>query len=328
MSDPAPQPLLDVRDLVVDYRRPEGVLRALDGVSVTLERGATLALVGESGCGKSTLARAVMRLVPAAGGEVCLDGIDLLTLGGAELRRHRRRFQMVFQDPATALNDRMTVGDLVGEPLAVHRIGSRQERRARVAELLELVGLDANAAARFPSQFSGGQKQRIAIARALASGPELLVADEPTSALDVSIQGQILLVLDDLRVRLGLGLLLITHDLAVVRAVSDTVAVMYLGKIVEVANRSALFRAPRHPYSQALLAAAPRMGKEAQSPPLRGEVPSVLSPPTGCRFRTRCPSAIDRCAAEQPELREVGDSLVACHRADEIPVPSTELVDA
>jgi peptide/nickel transport system ATP-binding protein len=311
------EPLLSVRGLVVDYRTADGPLRAVDGVGLEIGRAETLGLVGESGCGKSTLGRAIARLVPASSGEVLLGGVDLLRLEGRELRAARRRVQIVFQDPGSALNERMTVGDLVEEPLIVHRSGDRGQRRARVGEVLELVGLDASAAGYYPHQFSGGQRQRIAIARALALEPELLIADEPTSSLDVSIQGQILLLLLELRQRLGLSILLISHDLAVVRALADRIAVMYLGRLVELADRPALYAAPRHPYTAALLASAPRMSAERPIVGAQGEVPSALRPPSGCRFRTRCPLAIDRCGAQSPELRPVGESLVACHRADE-----------
>lgn len=312
-------PLLTVSDLTVEYATTRGRLRAVDAVDLTLDRGSTLALVGESGCGKTTLARAVMRLVPVRSGRIELDGTDLLKLSGRALRQQRRRFQMIFQDPASALNGRMTVGDLVGEPLAIHGLADREQRGQRVAELLELVGLDPAGARRFPRTFSGGQRQRIAIARALASGPELLVADEPTSALDVSIQGQILLLLDDLRQRLDVGLLLITHDLAVVRAASDAVAVMYLGQVVERTSRRTLFATPAHPYTRALLGAAPRMGQPSADASVRGEVPSSLRPPTGCRFHPRCPHVQERCRTEPPMLRPVAGSIVACHRAEELP---------
>jgi oligopeptide/dipeptide ABC transporter ATP-binding protein len=310
-------PLLTVEQLVVEYPTPDGALRAVDRVDLEVQRGETLALVGESGCGKSTLGRAITRLLPVKSGRVVFDGVDLLTLRGRALRAARRRFQIVFQDPGAALNERMTVGDLVGEPLVVHRVGGRTERQARVAEVLELVGLEPSAAAYYPHQFSGGQRQRIAIARALALEPELLVADEPTSSLDVSIQGQILLLLMELRVRLGLSILLISHDLAVVRALADRIAVMYLGQVVEVAGRSALYEEPRHPYTGALLVSAPRMGAERWAVAVQGEVPSALRPPSGCRFRTRCPIAIERCAEEAPRLRALGPTLVACHRAEE-----------
>jgi oligopeptide/dipeptide ABC transporter ATP-binding protein len=315
-------PLLDVDNLVVEYRTPTGPLRAVDGVGLTLAPHESLALVGESGCGKSTLARAVTRLTPVRSGSVRLAGEDLLQLRGRALRRARRRFQIVFQDPGSSLNDRMTVGDLVGEALVVHRLGDRAERRARLAQLLELVGLEATSAGRYPRQLSGGQRQRVAIARALASAPEILVADEPTSSLDVSIQGQILLLLAELRQRLGLALLMITHDLAIVRATCDRVAVMYLGRIVETAPVAHIFVSPRHPYTRALIEAAPRMSDRAPRVPLAGEVPSAVDPPSGCVFRTRCPLAIDRCAAEPPPPRLVGGSIVACHRAEEVTAPA------
>jgi oligopeptide/dipeptide ABC transporter ATP-binding protein len=311
------EPLLRVEQLVVEYKTPDGPLRAVDGVDLELGRGETLALVGESGCGKTTLGRAITRLVRAKSGHAWLGDVDLLGLSGKDLRAARRRIQIVFQDPGSALNERMTVGDLVEEPLIVHSTGPRVARQARVREVLELVGLEASATGYYPHQFSGGQRQRIAIARALSLEPELLVADEPTSALDVSIQGQILLLLMELRQRLGLAILLISHDLAVVRALADRVNVMYLGRIVELADRAPFCATPRHPYSAALLASAPRMGSESIVVSARGEVPSALEPPSGCRFRTRCPLAVERCAEETPILRQVGESVVACHRADE-----------
>ncbi len=310
-------PLLRAEHLVVEFRTPAGRLRAVDDVGLEVGRGETLALVGESGCGKSTLARALTRLVPAQSGSVVLDGVDLLRLRQRALRAARRRFQLVFQDPSAALNSRMTIGDLVGEPLVIHRAGGTAERRRRVSEVLELVGLDPAAAALYPQQLSGGQRQRVAIARAIAIEPQLLVADEPTSALDVSIQGQILLLLQDLRSRLGLSLLLISHDLAVVRAMSDRVAVMYLGQIVETGDRASLFERPRHPYTAALLLAAPRMRRARPHAPLGGEVPSALAPPSGCRFHTRCPVALPLCRAQAPQMRAVDGRLVACHRAEE-----------
>ena len=315
MSDRA---LLEARDLVVEYRTAAGRMQAVDGVSLEIRRGETLALVGESGCGKSTLARALTRLVPVTQGSVELAGTDLLALRARALRAARRRFQLVFQDPSAALNGRMTVGDLVGEPLAIHRVADRAARRARVDEVLVLVGLEPSAARLYPHQFSGGQRQRIAIARAIAVEPELLVADEPTSALDVSIQGQILLLLRDLRARLGLALLLISHDLAVVRAMSDRVAVMYLGQIVETGERASIYERPRHPYTVALLRAAPRMTRDLPPAPVRGEVPSALNPPPACRFHTRCPLAVDVCRTQVPPLRSVDGRLVACHRAEEV----------
>lgn len=316
--------LLSVEGLVVDYSTPDGRLRAVDHADLQVRKGETLALVGESGCGKSTLGRAVTRLVPATSGAVLLGDTDILALRGGALRAARRRFQFVFQDPGAALNERMTVGDLVGEPLRVHRVGDKRATSARIAEVLQLVGLDPAAANLYPHQFSGGQRQRIAIARAIALEPELLVADEPTSALDVSIQGQILLLLRQLQERLGLSILLISHDLAVVRALADRVAVMYLGQIVEESDRQLLYQTPRHPYTRALLSSAPRMGTARPTVGARGEVPSALHPPSGCRFRTRCPLAIDRCASEAPALRLLRGGLVACHRAEETDALPTE----
>ena len=324
-------PLLEVRDLKVYFpvrsttlfggRRE--VVHAVDGVSFSIRRGETLGLVGESGCGKSTTGRAVVGLVRPTAGQVRFAGVEIGRLSPDELRPLRRRFQIVFQDPYAALNPRMTVGALIGEALAIHNIGRPRERPARVAELMELVGLRRDQVARYPHEFSGGQRQRIAIARALASEPELIVLDEPVSALDVSIQSQILRLLADLQQRFGLAYLLIAHDLAVIGSLCQRVAVMYLGKIVELAERDALYRLPLHPYTRALFAAAPvpdpAVERSRQRIILAGDVPSPIHPPPGCRFHTRCPIAVERCPVEEPALRQLrpGD-LVACHRAEQM----------
>jgi len=300
------------------------LLRAVDGVDLEVRRGETLAVVGESGCGKSTLARLLLRLERPDAGTLRLDGIDLASLPERRLRPLRRRLQIVFQDPYASLNPRLSVAALVAEPLLVHGQGGAAERRARVGELLALVGLRPALADRFPHELSGGQRQRVAIARALATGPELLVADEPISALDVSVQAQVLNLLADLRARLGLALVLVTHDLAVVRHMADRVAVMYLGKIVERAPAEALLSAPRHPYSRALLAAVPRPdpARAGSRRILEGELPSPVDPPSGCRFRTRCPFAVAECARLEPPLEEtVPGHAVACLRAAELPPP-------
>ena len=308
------EPLLEVDDLSVHFKSG-GLLggrrnvRAVDGVSFTVARGETLGLVGESGSGKSTIARTVLGLHRPTGGQIRFEGEDLLALRARELRRRRRHLQIVFQDPATSLNPRMRVGAIVAEPLIVHGLAaSRHEAAARAQELLELCGMPADAAERFPHAFSGGQQQRIAIARALALEPKLVVADEPTSALDVSIQAQIVNLMADLQERLGLSYLLISHDLAVVRELADRVAVLYAGRLFELAPADDLYASPNNPYTQALLGASPIpdpvVERQRERVVLRGEIPNPASPPSGCRFHTRCPIAQDRCSREQPPLEE------------------------
>ncbi len=327
---PAAGPLLEVDDLVVQYHirgagkivRSHETVHAVDGVSFRLEPHETLGLVGESGCGKTTTGRAVLRLEKLTSGHVRFRGQDLESLSNKQLTAMRRHLQIVFQDPIGALNPRHTVGQLISEPLTVHDLLPKQRRRARVEELLELVGLPADVVSRFPHEFSGGQCQRIGIARSLAGEPDLLVLDEPVSALDVSIQAQILQLLSDLQQRLGLAYLFIAHDLAVVGQMSDRVAVMYLGKIVELAERDSLYAQPYHPYTQALFSAIPvpdpKLSAQRQRAVVSGEVPSSLAPPPGCRFHTRCPLAQEVCWTEEPPLREVGSGhQVACHFAEE-----------
>ena len=305
-------------------------VRAVDGVSFAVGRAETLALVGESGCGKSTTARLAVRLIEPTAGIVRFEGADITTLSGSALRTLRRRMQMVFQDPFASLNPRMSVQDILAEPLVVHRIGDAAAQKARVAELLSLVGLAPHHAGRYPHEFSGGQRQRIGIARALAVEPALIVLDEPVSALDVSIQAQVVNLLRDLQRQLGLSYLFIAHDLAVVKHVADRVAVMYLGRIVEIGPKDRVFANPRHPYTRVLLAAIPRPDPHlrlARQP--TGDVPSPADIPPGCRFHTRCAYVIDRCRTEDPELRPMELAhLSACHLAENLPPAETAAIHA
>jgi oligopeptide/dipeptide ABC transporter ATP-binding protein len=320
--------ILDVRNLVKHYpvgggflSGAPGVIRAVDDVSFSIARGETLGLVGESGCGKTTTGRCVLQLERPTSGQVFFEGRNLVALPDAELRRARRRIQVIFQDPYSSLNPRMTVGQIIAEPLAVHGIvPTRAARTARVQELLRHAGLLPAMAARYPHELSGGQRQRVGIARALAMEPRLIICDEPVSALDVSIQAQIVNLLEDLQAEFGLTYLFIAHDLSVVRHISDRVAVMYLGKIVEITDRKSLYEDPQHPYTRALLAAVPIPDPDIEARRehvvLGGEVPSPLRPPPGCVFHPRCPIAIDACRAEIPALREVKPGhLAACIRA-------------
>ncbi len=296
--------------------RVVGQVRAVDGVSFDIRRGEVVGLVGESGSGKTTVGRLVLRLVEATSGQVSFDGIDVLGLSTAALRRFRKRMQIVFQDPYASLNPREQVGAMLGHALALHAIGTPADRAGRAVELLEQVGLSADHLDRFPHEFSGGQRQRIGIARALAVQPEFLVADEPVSALDVSIQAQVINLLADLKDRFGLTMLFIAHDLAVVEHICDRVVVMYLGKIMEIAPAAALYRQPNHPYTEALLSAVPvpEPGRKRTRMTLTGDIPSPTNPPSGCVFRTRCPRAVTACAETVPELKAVGvDHHSACH---------------
>ncbi len=327
------QPLLEVCDLKKYFplrgglfSRKRGEVRAVDGVSVTLTPGETLGLVGESGCGKSTLGRAILRLIEPTSGSIRFEGGDILRLERRELRGKRREMQIIFQDPYASLNPRMQVGDIVGEALAIHRIATGRQRRERVHELLRTVGLPPEAYHRYAHEFSGGQRQRIGIARALAVIPKLIVADEPVSALDVSIQAQILNLLLELQERFGLTYLFISHDLRVVEHVSDRVAVMYLGRIVELATRESLYKRPLHPYTQALLSAIPLPDprRTKRRIILEGDVPSPINPPPGCAFHTRCPYAQARCREESPPSREIFPGhFASCHFAPDVGEPSS-----
>lgn len=304
-------------------KRVVGQIRAVDGVSFDLYRGETLGLVGETGSGKTTVGRTMLRLYEPTAGEVIFDGVDLMSMKGKDLDRIRRRISMIFQDPFASLNPRMTIGSIVGEPLLVHGAGDKKERQARVQQLLELVGLNPHFVNRYPHEFSGGQQQRIGIARALALDPELVICDEPISSLDVSIQAQIVNLLDRLQDELGLTYLFIAHDLSMVRHISDRIAVMYLGKIVELADRDSIYLNPLHPYTQALMSAAPvpdpDLLETRERIILEGDIPSPANPPTGCNFHTRCPVAReDHCRLEEPELRELRPGhWVACHYAED-----------
>jgi len=324
-------PLVELDDLRMWFPIKQGVLldrhvgdvKAVDGVSLTIERGETLGLVGESGCGKSTVGRAMLRLYEPTGGRVLFEGVDVTHMSDAELRPLRRRMQMVFQDPFASLNPRHSVGRTIGEPLRVHGISKGSEAETRVREILEVVGLPPDAANRYPHEFSGGQRQRIGLARALALNPSLVVCDEPVSALDVSIQAQIVNLLEELQAEFGLTYLFIAHDLAVVRHISNRIAVMYLGKIVEVAPADDLYDNPLHPYTLTLLSAIPIPDPEIERTRtairVQGDLPSPANPPTACRFHTRCPFVQPtRCRDEEPLLRPIDGHMVACHFAEQV----------
>ncbi|HEY8227065.1 MAG TPA: dipeptide ABC transporter ATP-binding protein [Pyrinomonadaceae bacterium] len=315
----APPILVSVRDLVKHFpvEGSEDVVRAVDGVSFDIFAGETLGLVGESGCGKSTVGRCLLRLIEPTSGSITFDGVDLQSLGKKELRAVRRQMQIIFQDPYASLNPRMKIGDIVAEPLVIHNEGTKNDRRERVAGLLRRVGLDPDYMNRYAHEFSGGQRQRIGVARTLALNPKLIVADEPVSALDVSVQAQVVNLLQELQEEFKLTYLFISHGLAVVEHISTRVAVMYLGRIVEIAQATDLYAQPLHPYTQALLSAIPIPDPKQKRSRivLQGDVPTPINPPSGCRFRTRCPIAIEDCARIDPELREVADRhYVACIR--------------
>jgi peptide/nickel transport system ATP-binding protein len=326
VEPPAEKPLVDIKNLSVHFPvkggiflRTQNVCKAVDGVDLQLFPGETLGLVGESGCGKSTLGKTLVRLIEPTGGTIQFDGQDITHMNRSQLKPIRKKIQMVFQDPADSLNSRHTVGKILEEPLVIHRQGDRAWREKKVAELLDQVGLPASAAEKFPFEFSGGQRQRIGIARSLALRPSLIVCDEPVSALDVSIQSQVLNLFLDLQTELKLTYLFIAHDLAVVKHVSDRIAIMYLGRIMEITDADTVYRDPRHPYTRALIEAIPepKPKRRVRKKILEGDVPSPIHQPSGCPFHTRCPFAEERCRVERPELREVGTSgkphQLACH---------------
>jgi oligopeptide transport system ATP-binding protein len=321
--------LLEVEDLVKYFPIHAGLLsrhigdvKAVDGVSFKIAKGETLGLVGESGSGKTTIGRLLLRLLPATRGKVMFDGRNVLELGRTDIRKIRRSMQIIFQDPFASLNPRMTVGDIIGEPLRIHHLAQGKGVDERIKELLQLVGLQPYHANRYPHEFSGGQRQRVGIARALAVDPSFIVCDEPVSALDVSIQAQVINLLEDLQQRLGLTYLFIAHDLSVVRHISTRVAVMYVGKLVELADRNALYQNPLHPYTQALLSAIPipdpKLESKRKRIVLSGDIPSPVNPPSGCRFHTRCPIAFERCSVEEPPFKEYAPGhYAACHWVEE-----------
>ncbi|MEM7530448.1 MAG: dipeptide ABC transporter ATP-binding protein [Pseudomonadota bacterium] len=330
-------PLLELENVVKHFpikkglilARTVGQVRAVDGVSFALARGETLALVGESGCGKSTTGRLALRLIEPTSGSIRFDGQDITELGTQGLRALRRRMQIVFQDPFASLNPRLTVGEILAEPLVLHGLASGRQLEAQIRQLLEVVGLRGYHAGRYPHEFSGGQRQRIGVARAVSTNPDLIVCDEPVSALDVSIQAQVVNLLQDLQAEFRLAFLFIAHDLAVVKHIADRIAVMYLGRLVEVADKQTLYDDPRHPYSQALLAAVPRPEPKKQTRPvLSGDVPSPAAPPPGCAFHPRCPLAEERCRHDVPALREVAGRLVACHKAERTGAAPISSLDA
>lgn len=319
-------PLLEIKNLRKSFRTTDsfggskGRLVAVDNISFSLDEGETLGLVGESGCGKSTTGKLIMQLQKPDQGQVLFDGIDLTNLTARQMRPYRRQLQMIFQDPFSSLNPRMTVGEILSEPFSIHKLAPGRQIRDLVVQLLEKVGLSTDHEQRYPHEFSGGQRQRVGIARALAVQPKLIIADEPVSALDLSVQAQILNLLKDIQQENNLSYLFIAHDLAVIEHVSDRIAVMYLGKIVELTSATELYRAPRHPYTEALLNAVPIPDPACPRPaPLSGEIPSPIDPPSGCYFHPRCPYADKLCQEEFPPLTDCGNKhLVACHHSDQV----------
>ena len=317
------KPLLEVKDLKMHFPVREGIMlrakksnRAVDGVSLVINPGETLGLVGESGCGKSTLGRCISRLYTPTAGSILFDGQDISRLRSKALLPYRQHIQMIFQDPMESLNARHTVGEILEEHLLIHKLGDKAQRAQRVRQLLDIVGLPARSATRYPFEFSGGQRQRIGIARAIALNPRLIICDEPVSALDVSIQSQIINLLNDLQQEFGLSYLFIAHDLAVVKYISDRVAIMYLGKIVEYAEGEVIYREPAHPYTRSLISAipVPDPHRKAQRQVLTGDVPSAIDPPAGCHFHPRCPEAVEQCRVEPPQLiASAGGHTCACH---------------
>lgn len=320
------QPLIQLKNLQIHFpvkqnnlfQKKTQYLKAVDGISFDIHRGETFSIVGESGCGKSTTGRGILQLEPPTGGNVYFEEIDLTDITDKALQQMRRRMQMIFQDPYASLNPRMTIGKIISEPLIVHHLCNEKQAKNKVKELLELVGLNPNFINRYPHEFSGGQRQRIGIARALAVQPDFIVCDEPIASLDVSIQAQVINLLQSLQEQFNLTYLFIAHDLSVVRHISDRIAVMYLGKIVELANHHQLYENPLHPYTKALLSAVPipdpEIEKKRESIQLTGEIPSPISPPSGCRFHTRCPLAIEHCRVAEPQWREIEtEHFVACH---------------
>ncbi len=322
----AERPLVEVRGLVKQFpikggilQRTVAIVRAVDGVDFTIRRGETLGLVGESGCGKTTVGRLLLRLIEPTSGQIWFDGQDIARLSGSDLKPYRRRMQIIFQDPYASLDPRSPIGDSIGDGLRIHNIGTPAERQVKVARIMDMVGLQPYQARRYPHEFSGGQRQRIGIARALVLEPDLVVCDEPVSALDVSIQAQVLNLLKSLQRELGLTFLFVAHNMGVVEHISDRVAVMYLGKVVEIAGKADMFRTPQHPYTQALMSAipVPQPGLERHRIILAGDVPSPVNPPSGCHFHPRCPEAMGVCARLEPPLIQVGGGhLCACHRRD------------
>ena len=320
--------ILEIKNLKKHFPITGGILKrqinsvkAVDGLNFNVKRGETLGVVGESGCGKSTTGKVLLRLLDATEGEVKFEGEDIHQLDKKDLRSLRKEMQMIFQDPYASLNPRMTVGEIVGEPLDIHNLAKGKEKEERVRELLDMVGLSPKYAKRYPHEFSGGQRQRIGIARALAVDPQVIVCDEPVSALDVSIQAQVLNLMEDLQEELGLTYIFIAHDLSVVRHISDRVAVMYLGKIVELADKEDLYTAPKHPYTKALLSAipVPDPQNDREKIILKGDVPSPINPPSGCSFHTRCPFAEDKCEQEEPVFEDKAqDHLAACHFTEKL----------